>query len=398
MQNQILEFIKERSKAIHQELIDIRNHLHKYPELSFEEFNTSIYIKSILDKYGIGYTDNWVKTGIVAEINGELEGEMVALRSELDALPIQELNEVPYKSLNKGVMHACGHDVHATCLIGAAIMLNELKSYIKGKIVFIFQPGEEKLPGGASLMLKEGIFEAVKAKSIIAQHVYPSLEAGKVGICSGQYMASADEIYITVEGKGGHGALPHLCIDPIIIASQIILGLQTLVSRNGNVQTPSVLTIGKINSEGGATNIIPHKVMLEGTFRTMDETWRYEAHSKIKSLIEQTAIAHGGKAFVDIKVGYPSLNNDKKLSEDIHGYMIKYLGVDHVIRIPQRMTSEDFSFFSNIMPACFYRLGVGNAERGIVNGVHHPNFDVDEKAIEIGAGLLAWLAFNESNK
>lgn len=398
MRKNILEIIKERSKAIHLELIEIRNHLHKYPELSYEEYNTSAFIKSILEKYGIPYTDNWVKTGIVAEVKGDLAGNSVAVRSELDALPIQELNEVAYKSVNAGVMHACGHDVHSTCLLGAAILLNELRSEIKGKIIFIFQPGEEKLPGGASLLLKQGIFENDKPKSIIAQHVYPALDAGKVGVCEGQYMASADEIYITIEGKGGHGALPHLCIDPIVIASQIILALQTLVSRSGNTLIPSVLTIGKINSEGGATNIIPNKVMLEGTFRTMDEAWRYEAHNEIRNLIEHTATAFGGKAIVDIQVGYPSLNNDRKLTNSVYLNMIEYLGEDNVVKLPQRMTSEDFSFFSNIMPACFYRLGVGNIEKGIINGVHHPKFDIDEKALEIGCGLMAWIAFNESNK
>jgi amidohydrolase len=366
------------------EIVSIRNYMHQNPELSFEEFNTSTYIKSILDKEGIAYTDNWVKTGIVAKIVGNNPGITRAVRSELDALPIQEISEKVYKSKVEGKMHACGHDVHTACTLGAAIIINKMKESLSGNVLFVFQPGEELLPGGASLMLKEGAFQNDKPEYIVAQHVYTEMEAGKVGICSGQYMASSDELYITVKGKGGHGALPHNCIDTILLSANIISALQSVVSRNSNPIIPSVLTLGKINSVGGATNIIPDEVKIEGTFRTLDEDWRKKAHTLITQIVQNTALAFGGSAEVEIRHGYPFLYNNPALSSRVEAVLVKQYGKNNVEHIPKRMTSEDFAYYSQEMPACFIRLGVRNEEKGIIHGIHTPQFDIDEKALKIG--------------
>ncbi len=390
----IIEQIKLLSATKAVQLNDIRKHLHKNPELSFEEYNTSFFIKELLSKSNISFTEDWVKTGIVAKIKGKKPGPTIALRAELDALPIQELSRHDYVSQIEGKMHACGHDVHMTCILGAAMMVNELKDDLKGEVLFVFQPGEEKLPGGASLMLQEGIFDEGKPEYIIAQHVFPDLEVGKVGICSGQYMASADEIYISIKGKGGHGALPHLCIDTVLVSSHIIVALQSLVSRYSNPLIPSVLTIGKINSLGGATNIIPDEVKLEGTFRTMDENWRRKAHQLITKIIDEICHSFGATAEVDIKVGYPCLFNDEALAKIMKNKMAEYLGEQNVVEIPKRMTSEDFAYFSQIMPSFFYRLGTRNESKDTAHGVHTPYFDIDKKALEVGAGLMAYLVLS----
>jgi amidohydrolase len=384
--------IKDKAQSILPQLVEIRRHLHMNPELSFEEFKTSNFIKSKLEELGIHYDDGFVKTGILGVIKGAKPGRVRALRAELDALPIQELSSHDYKSKIEGRMHACGHDVHMTSMLGAAMILNDMREEIEGDILLVYQPGEELLPGGAKLLLKEGIFNKYKPETILAQHVYPEIESGKVGICSGQYMASADELYITIKGKGGHGALPHLCNDAILISAEIIMALQSVVSRHMNPIIPSVLTIGRINSVGGATNIIPEEVKLEGTFRTLDEDFRKKAHVQIRKIVENICEAYGAKAEVNIMVGYPSLINDVEYSKEIKVKMINYLGSENVIDIPKRMTSEDFAYYSQVMPSCFYRLGVRNESKGITHGVHTSYFDIDENALVTGAGLMAYLS------
>jgi amidohydrolase len=288
-------------------------------------------------------------------------------------------------------MHACGHDVHTASLLGAANILNQVKDEFEGTIKLIFQPGEERLPGGASLMIKEGALENPKPESIIGQHVYPQLEAGKVGMRPGMYMASADEIHVTVKGKGGHGALPHNCIDPVVITSHIIVALQQLISRRTKPGKPSVLTFGRVIADG-STNVIPVEVKLQGTFRAMDEEWRLEAHSIMKKMAEQMAESMGGSCDFDIRMGYPCVLNDKELTNICFEASVDYLGEENVVLLEPRMTGEDFSYYSQHMPGCFYRLGTGNQERGITSGVHTPTFDIDESALEIGSGLMAWLA------
>jgi amidohydrolase len=376
------------------ETIEIRRHLHAHPELSFEEYNTSEFIASKLKKYQIPFTAGVVKTGIVALIEGKNPSKkVIALRADLDALPITEANTCEYKSQNTGVMHACGHDVHSASLLGAAKILNELKDEFEGTIKLIFQPGEEKLPGGASLMIKEGVLENPHAQRIFGQHVFPSMEAGKVGFRNGMYMASTDEIYITVKGKGGHAAMPSDYNSPLLIASRILLELNKTFMQEEQ-PAPTVLAFGKI-AGNGATNVIPDEVHIEGTFRTLNEAWRAQAKIKMKTLAENIAKEMGGSCEYTIENGYPFLVNDEATTTRARAAAEAYLGKENVEELALRMTAEDFAFYSQKIPACFYRLGTANKERGIVSGVHTATFDIDEKALEIGAGLMAWLAVNE---
>ncbi|MEM1323305.1 MAG: M20 family metallopeptidase [Bacteroidota bacterium] len=385
--------IQQLAKRYHKDLVHLRRHLHQYPELSFKEKATGRFIAEQLKQLGIVHEYGVAENGTVALIRGKkAEREVVALRADIDALPIQEDNKVAYKSKNEGVMHACGHDVHTASLLGTARILNELKGEFEGTVKLIFQPAEEKLPGGASLMIKEGALEKPRPGSIFGQHVHPPLATGKVGFCPGSYMASADELYVTVKGRGGHGALPHECIDPVAISAQIIVALQQVVSRFSNPITPSVLTFGKINTQGGATNIIPNEVQLVGTFRTMDERWRDEAHKRMKKIATGIAKGMGGACKFKIIKGYPVLHNDEKLTHNARAYAVEYLGQKQVIDLPIRMSSEDFAWYSHELPACFYRLGTGNVKRGITSPVHTSTFDVDEGCLEVGAGLMAWMA------
>ncbi|MEN9447338.1 MAG: hypothetical protein RJA25_628 [Bacteroidota bacterium] len=388
------EIIQSLATQYQEELIAVRRYLHAHPELSFEEVETAKFIASKLQEFGIEHQTNIGGNGIVGYIKGKNpDSKTIALRADIDALPIFEKNNCSYTSQNEGVMHACGHDVHTTCLLGAAKILNQIKEELNGTIKLIFQPAEEKLPGGASIMIKEGVLKNPTVESIYGQHVLPQLETGKVAFKSGISMASCDEIFITVKGKGGHGAVPHLAVDPILIASNIVIALQQIVSRNANPLMPSVLSIGKFIANG-ATNIIPEEVKMEGTFRTFDEKWRKEAHEKIKTICESIAEGFGGTCDVLIDVGYPFLNNDEILTNNAFQLAKEYLGEEHVEEMPARMTAEDFSYYSQVVPACFYRLGTGNAAKGITSPVHTPTFDVDENCLKIGAGLMAWIAAN----
>jgi amidohydrolase len=396
MANSIKDIIKGKAESISKQLVDQRRHLHMYPELSFQEERTAAYILDQLEGLNIEISTGWAGHGIVVDIMGEQEGDkVVLLRADMDALPILEANEVDYASRNEGIMHACEHDVHTTVLLGAVNILHALKSEFGGRVRCLFQPGEEKLPGGASIMIEEGVLKDLNASAIFGLHVHPPLEAGSVGVKGGLYMASADEIYIEVEGKGGHAAVPHNTVDPVLISSEIVMALQSVVSRKGDPAIPSVLSIGKINSVGGATNIIPNVVRMEGTFRTMDEEWRKKAHIEIRRIVEQVAAAHGGRANVDIKVGYPCLINNEALVERARPWMSEYLGEDKVVDLPLRLSAEDFAYYSHYAPACFYRLGTGNISKGIVHSVHTDRFDIDESALTVGAGMMAWLAIQE---
>lgn len=389
------EELKHLSEAYFEEIRQHRRHLHSNPELSFHEFETSKYIADFLKKEGIEFEDGWVKTGIVATIKGQNpETKTVTLRADIDALPIVELNEVPYKSTKNGAMHACGHDVHTSSMMGAILLLNDTKDQWQGTIKIIFQPAEEMLPGGASLMIKEGLFEKHPTQSVIGQHVLPELEVGKVGFKPGMYMASADEIYLTVNGKGGHGALSYRTIDPILIASHMVVALQQLVSRNANALLPTVLTIGYI--EGlGSTNVIPDKVYMKGTLRTYDETWRMTAHETIARICNGIAESMGATCDVDIRKGYPNVYNNPELTLKASQWAQEFLGQEQVVELEMRPTGEDFAFYSQIVPGCFYRLGTGNKEKGITAGLHNPKFDIDEEALKTGMALMAWLAIKE---
>jgi amidohydrolase len=394
----LIEKIKKLSSDSHKEIVTMRRHLHMYPELSFKEFKTCAYVEEQLNHIGISNRKRIANTGIVALIEGKNPSKKtIALRGDMDALPINETNNVPYKSQNTGVMHACGHDVHISSLLGAAKILNSLKDEFEGTIKLIFQPGEEKLPGGASMMIKEGVLENPKPAGIIGQHVMPLIDAGKVGFRSGVYMASTDEIYVTVHGKGGHGAMPHLNIDPVLITSNMIVALQQVVSRHSNPTIPSVLSFGKVIANG-ATNVIPDSVYLEGTFRTLDESWRTEAHKKIVQIAESICTGMGGGCDFNIVRGYPALINEEKITASARAAAEEFLGKENVLDLEIWMAAEDFAFYSQKTNACFYRLGTRNEARNITSSVHTSTFDIDEFALETGMGLMAWLALKELGK
>ena len=398
----LLEEIKSLAKKFYPEVRHWRAHLHANPELSFQEYATSQFIQEILKENNISFTSGIVGTGIVGEVEGRNpESKVVLLRADMDALPITEKNNVSYKSKVAGIMHACGHDVHTASLLGALKILTETKNNWAGTVKFIFQPGEEVLPGGASLMIKEGILDNPTVDAAIAQHVFPSMETGKVGFKSGMYMASTDELYITVKGKGGHAAMPTEYNNPILIAAEIVTQLNSIFmntteTRNLN-SVPTVLAFGKI--EGlGATNVIPETVEICGTFRTMNEEWRNLSHARIKHSINEICKKNKAEAEVRIERGYPFLINDEKVSEHAKKMAETYLGKENVEDLPLRMTAEDFAYISQQVPSCFYRLGTGNKQKGITSGVHSATFDIDERALEIGSGLMAWLAVSELSR
>lgn len=388
--NLMLQKIKTLAKQNATLLIELRHHLHAHPELSFKEYETSRFIAGKLSEWNINYKII-AETGVVALIEGKNPlKRIVALRADMDALPILEENNVEYKSQNNGVMHACGHDVHTTCLLGAAKILNELKDEWEGSVKLIFQPGEEKNPGGASLMIKEGVLENPRPEAIAALHVHPGLPVGKLSFRSGLVMASADEIYITIKGKGGHAAAPHVTTDTILVAAQIVISLQQIISRNKDPLTPSVLSICSFKG-GNSTNVIPAEVKLMGTFRAMDEAWRYKAHELIKKQTIEIAHALNAEADVHIDVGYPAVYNNADATANAAKLAKEFIGNENVEETEIRMGAEDFGFYAQQIPACFFRLGVRNEKKSIVHQVHTPNFNIDEGALETGAGIMALL-------
>jgi amidohydrolase len=387
--------IKSLAKAYKQEVIDTRRYLHAHPELSFKEFQTAAFVADKLREIGITEIESKATTGWSALIQGKNpEKKVVALRADMDALPIIEANEVPYKSQTPGVMHACGHDAHTASLLGAAKILHEVRDQFEGTIKLIFQPGEEIIPGGASLMIKDKVLENPRPNSILGQHVMPLIPAGKVGFRSGLYMASTDELYLTIKGKGGHGAMPETFIDPVLISAHLIVALQQIVSRVANPKIPSVLSFGRVEALG-ATNIIPNEVKIQGTFRTLDEAWRAKAHEKMRQIAEGIVEGMGGQLDFEIRKGYPFLKNNPELTARSVAAAQTYLGVENVLDLDIWMAAEDFAYFSQEIDGCFYRLGTRNEARGITSGVHTPTFDIEEEALEIGAGLMAWLAVSE---
>ncbi|MCB0760807.1 MAG: amidohydrolase [Flavobacteriales bacterium] len=384
------EQIQHLSNDLFPQIREIRQHIHQNPELSFQEFQTCAYILQLLESFGISGARVVSKTGVVVDIQGKNpESNTRVLRADIDALPISEQSDAPYKSNNQGVMHACGHDVHTSCLLGAANILFQTRNHWQGTIRFIFQPGEEKLPGGASLMISEGVLN--DTERIYGQHVFPELPSGHVGFKPGVYMASADEIYLTVRGRGGHAAMPHKNIDPVLIASHIVVAIQQIVSRRANPETPTVLSFGRF--EGlGATNVIPSEAKLEGTFRTFDERWRFEAHGLIEQVATQVAASMGATIDLNIKVGYPVLHNNEQLTQSAAKLAADFLGEEHVHSLARRMTAEDFAYYTHEIPGCFYRLGTSGEDNTHCFPVHHPQFDIAPKSLVTGMGLMAWLA------
>lgn len=382
--------IKQLARQYADEFIGVRRHLHAHPELSYQEFETSQYVRQQLERLGIPH-QTMAQTGVIGLIEGKNASKrVIALRADMDALPIKEENNVDYKSKNEGVMHACGHDVHTTCLLGAAKILSELKNEWEGTIKLIFQPGEERNPGGASILIKEGVLKDPSPQAILGLHVHPHMEAGRFSFRGGKVMASADEIYITVKGPGGHAAAPHLTVDTVLVASHLVVALQQVISRNRNPFNPSVLSICSFQG-GHTTNVIPSEVKLMGTFRALDEEWRFKAHELIRRQCTELAHAMGAEIDLHIDVGYPAVYNHEALNENVRQQATLFVESDRVQETEIRMGAEDFGYYSQVIPGCFFRLGVGNVNKGITSGVHTPTFNIDESAIESGMGMMAWL-------
>jgi len=387
--------IKDLARQLAPEFIEVRHHLHAHPELSYQEFETSKFVQQKLVEYNIPFEVK-ATTGVIGLIEGKNPGSrVVALRADMDALPIEEQNDVPYKSTRKGLMHACGHDVHTTCLLGAAKILFQTKYEWNGTVKLIFQPGEEKNPGGASLLIKEHVLENPKPQGIFALHVNPQLEVGRLSFRSGKVMASADEIYITIKSKGGHAAAPQLTADTILIASHLIVALQQVISRRNNPLQPSVLSITSFQG-GYTTNVIPSEVKLMGTFRAMDEGWRFKAHDIIRKLATELVHSMGAEIDLHIDVGYPSVYNNEQLNDVAKKIAEQYMGTENVEETEIRMGAEDFGYYSQEIPGCFFRLGTGNKSKGITSGVHTPLFNIDEDAIETGIGMMAILGATDT--
>lgn len=387
--------IKQLAKEYAAEVVANRRYLHTNPELSFQEYNTAKFVAQKLKDIGLTPQEGIANTGVVALIEGRNpSSKVIGLRADMDALPIFEKNDVPYKSQNEGVMHACGHDAHTSSLLGTAKILHQLKDEFEGTVKLVFQPAEEKAPGGASIMIKEGVLENPSPASMLGQHVAPNVPVGKIGFREGMYMASTDEIYMTIKGKGGHGAMPDQLIDPVLIASHVIVSLQQIISRNRKPANPSVLSFGRFIADG-VTNVIPNEVTIQGTFRCMDEEWREDGLRRMKKMAEGITEAMGGVCEFEIVKGYPFLKNHPELTRRIKAEATAYMGAENIIDLDLWMAGEDFAFYSQVVDSCFYRLGTRNEARGIVSGVHTPTFDIDEAALEIGPGLMSWLAVRE---
>lgn len=391
---EIKEKIKSLAQAFASEFITVRRHLHQNPELSFQEYNTCKVIKTQLEALGVKDVVSVAKTGILATISGSENGRSILVRADIDALPIHEKNKLDYSSKNEGVMHACGHDAHTASLLMCAKILMHLKEDLKGSVHLLFQPGEEVTPGGASLVMKENAYQNLGVLPHIGQHVMPALPVGKIGFRSGKFMASMDELFLTVKGRGGHAAMPENLVDPVLIASHIIIAAQQLVSRMASPKVPSVLSFGKVIADG-AINVIPDEVLIEGTFRTLDEPWRKEALNKLEKLVTSIADGMGGICELKINYGYPHLINDSDLTHELKSFAIDYVGIENVVEIDPWMAAEDFAYYSQQNPACFYLLGVQNEDMGFTSGLHTPTFNIDESALEIGGGLMAWLAIQK---
>lgn len=390
----LADHIRAIANDLHASTVGWRRHLHAHPELSFQEVETAAFVKAELDRLGIP-NQSMADTGVVGIITGaQPSEEVIALRADMDALPIQEVEGRPYGSRNTGVMHACGHDAHTASLLAVAHILTHMQPYFGGTVKLIFQPGEERLPGGATLMIRDGVLDNPRPSAVFGQHVMPFIPTGKVGFRGGEYMASTDELYMTVKGQGGHGAQPQQNIDPVLISAHIITALQQVVSRMADPKSPSVLSIGYVQANG-ATNIIPDLVEMKGTFRAFDETWRFEAHRRMVSIATGIAESMGGSCDFEVRVGYPALINNEALTASARQYATEYLGAENVVALDRWMGGEDFAYYAQQADACFYRLGTGNPAKETVRPVHTPDFDIDEDALALGPGLMAYMALRQ---
>jgi amidohydrolase len=392
----LLSQVKENSEHLFEQIKGFRRHIHANPELSFQEKQTSLFVAEILKANNIPVYEKVGGNGLIGIIEGKTSGKTIGIRAELDALPITENNLLDFSSVNPGVMHACGHDIHMASLLGTAILLNTNKENLKGKILLVFEPGEEQLPGGASRIIESDPFKQNLPDIMLAFHVLPELTTGKAGFCAGQYMASGDEVYITVKGKGGHAALPKTTINPILIASRLVLDLYDLIEKESPKQTPTILSVGKIQANG-ATNVIPNELFIEGTFRTMDEDWRYKAHSLIKETTEKVCKSFGGGCEIEIRKGYPSIYNNIELTGKVKDIATQYLGFSNIIELDKRMTTDDFAYFSQKIPSVFFRMGTGFEENSNYQ-LHSSAFIANEDTLKYSMGLLAWISMNLLNE
>lgn len=390
--------IKQLAESYYQEVLSFRRALHENPELSYQEHKTTAFIIEQLNQLEIPYSTDFAETGVIGYLYGKNpDKQCIALRADIDALPIAEKNEVAYRSKQQGIMHACGHDVHSACLFGAAKILQQLSQEWEGTIKLIFQPAEEKLPGGASILIANGVLQTPQVQEIYGQHVFPELTAGKVGFRPGMYMASADELHISIHGTGGHAALAENLKDPIEASNHLLIALRNCLESIQNPDIPYVIGFGYVEAKG-ATNVIPYDVHIKGTFRTMNEQWRNKAHETMQQVA--TEISNSFDVDVQLKIvrGYPFLQNDEQLTQAVRQIAEEYLGEENIVDLPIRMSSEDFSHYTQEVPGCFYRLGTSSANGQYSDSVHTPTFNIDEKALITGMGLLACIAFYQLSK
>ena len=395
MNPEIFSSISLKAADLYQKIKGYREYLHQHPELSYKEFETMAFVSERLTELGIPHETKVGGTGVVGIIRNDLhpkDATCVALRADLDALPIQEENEVAYCSKRAGIMHACGHDFHTATLLGVAEILMSIKDELPQPVKLIFQPGEEQNPGGATLIIADGALENPKVSHLFALHVFPDLMVGELGLKGGLYMASCDEIHLTINGIGGHGAVPAKCVNPLSIAAEIILSTEEILTREKPQDVPQVISFGRMEAYG-STNVIPSSAILKGTFRTMDEAWRKKAQSLMAENFEKLAAKYGGTIDIDISIGYPFLYNDEGITNKAKALFQLNFGEENVIDLPLRMTSEDFAFYSQIAPVCFYRVGVADPTKEINYGVHHPKFDVEPTALIIAMKSFASCAF-----
>ena len=397
----MMDRIRSLNETLFPDVVRLRRTIHQNPELAFEEVETARLVIETLEPLGLDVQTGVAKTGVMATLKGGQPGPTILLRADMDALPIHEQNGFDFASQNAGKMHACGHDAHTSSLLGTAMILNEMKADVRGNVRFIFQPSEERIPGGAKVMIEDGVLADNPAspapEAVFGQHVQPTMPVGTIGVRSGMYMASADEIFITVKGKGGHAAGPHLLgTDTVLVASQIIVALQSVIARNCPPDVPSVLSIGKLMAEG-ATNVIPETARMEGTFRAMDEAWRFKAHEIIRRVARHTAEAFGAEAEVEIVVGYPALYNHEAQTQVVRQAAEAYVGAENVVELDMWFASEDFAWYLREKPGSFYRIGTRNEAEGIVHGLHTPRFTIDEEALRIAPGFMAFLAMSYLN-
>lgn len=396
--------VKEELDALRPQLVAWRRHLHRHPELSFQEHATAAYVAALLKTEGLEVRENVAKlhadapgTGVIAIVRGEAEpsNRCIALRADTDALPIQEVGKSDYCSTNPGVMHACGHDAHTSMVLAAGIALHRARTAWSGNVMLVFQPGEEKEPGGASLLIKEGALARPAPSAIIGQHVTPELPAGKLGFRGGPFMAAADELYLTVKGKGGHAAARDRLVDPILIAAALLPKLYEAARAAAPSGEPMVLSFGKVIANG-ATNIVPETLTIDGTLRTFNEDLRNHLHALLPRISREVAQAMGGDVEFRVVKGSPVVKNDPELTARLRAVAVELVGVDNVVDMDIRMGAEDFAYYTHVMPGCFFRLGTGDpAKDGTQSGLHTAAFDIDEQAMVTGAAMMAWGALSE---